>query len=89
MLVTPERGPGPAQASLAAIGSGVLSHDTITKTTHHIHPLGDVATVTGRGQNIGTFLSGPMSVDEWITDVYRREGSGWRCRAAPPHPGLE
>ncbi|WP_222374328.1 DUF4440 domain-containing protein [Rhizobium leguminosarum] len=37
VLVTPERGPIPAQAILSAIGSGVLSHDTMTKTTHHVH----------------------------------------------------
>nr|WP_246720253.1 nuclear transport factor 2 family protein [Rhizobium leguminosarum] len=48
VLVTPERGPIPAQAILSAIGSGVLSHDTMTKTTHHVHLLGNVATVAGR-----------------------------------------
>ncbi|MGO7570088.1 nuclear transport factor 2 family protein [Rhizobium ruizarguesonis] len=55
VLVTPERGPIPAQAILSAIGSGVLSYDTMTKTTHHVHLLGNVATVTGRGQNTGMF----------------------------------
>ncbi|WP_261325243.1 nuclear transport factor 2 family protein [Rhizobium leguminosarum] len=34
--VTPERGPISAQAILSAIGSGVLSHDTMIKTTHQI-----------------------------------------------------
>lgn len=79
VLVTQERGPVPAQAVLAAIGSGVLTHDTTTKTTHHVHLMGDVATVTGRGQNTGTFHGEPISADEWITDVYRREGNTWRC----------
>ncbi|EJC70001.1 hypothetical protein Rleg5DRAFT_5805 [Rhizobium leguminosarum bv. viciae WSM1455] len=79
VLVTPERGPIPAQAILSAIGSGVLSHDTMTKTTHHVHLLGNVATVTGRGQNTGTFRGEPISADEWITDVYHREGNRWRC----------
>ena len=79
VLVTPERGPIPAQAILEAIGSGVLSHDTMTKTTHHVHLLGDVATVTGRGRNTGTFHGEPISADEWITDVYRRQGNCWRC----------
>ena len=79
VLVTPQRGPVPAQAVLAAIESGLLSHATMTKTTHHVHLLGDVATVTGRGQNTGMFRGKPISADEWITDVYRRDGSGWRC----------
>ncbi|URK88633.1 nuclear transport factor 2 family protein [Rhizobium sp. RCAM05350] len=79
VLVTPQRGPVPAQDVLAAIESGLLSHDTMTKTTHHIHLLGDVATVTGRGQNTGLFHGEPISADEWITDVYRRDGSSWRC----------
>ena len=77
--VTPERGPIPAQAILSAIGSGVLSHDTMTKTTHHVHLLGNVATVTGRGQNTGMFRGEPISADEWITDVYHREDNRWRC----------
>lgn len=79
VLVTPERGPIPAQAILEAIRSGVLTHDTMTKTTHHVHLMGNVATVTGRGQNTGTFHGEPISADEWITDVYRREGNKWRC----------
>jgi ketosteroid isomerase-like protein len=79
VLVTPQRGPVPAQTVLAAIESGLLSHHTMTKTTHHVHLLGDVATVTGRGQNTGMFRGEPISADEWITDVYRRDGSGWRC----------
>jgi ketosteroid isomerase-like protein len=79
VLVTPEIGPVPAEAMLAAIGSGVLSHDRMVKQTRHMHLMGDVATVTARGQNSGTFRGAPIAADEWITDVYRRVDGRWRC----------
>jgi ketosteroid isomerase-like protein len=79
VLVTPERGPIPAAAILDAIRTGALSHDRMTKATHHMHVMGDVATVTGRGQNTGHFKGAPISADEWITDVYRRLDGRWRC----------
>lgn len=79
VLVTPERGPISAGDILTAIGSGVLSHDWMVKTTHHIHLMGNVATVTGRGQNTGAFRGAPISADEWITDVYHLQEGRWRC----------
>lgn len=79
VLVTPESGPVSAEAVLGAIESGVLGHHTMTKVTHHVTILQDVATVTGRGQNTGWFRGEPMQADEWITDVYHRIGGEWRC----------
>lgn len=79
VLVTPESGPITAAAILGAIASGVLSHDRMVKRTHHMHLMGDVATVTARGQNSGTFRGAPIAADEWITDVYRRVEGRWRC----------
>ena len=79
VLVTPERGPVPGRDILAAIGSGALSHDRMVKVTHHIHVMGDVATVTARGQNTGRFRGQPIAADEWITDVYHRQSGQWRC----------
>jgi Domain of unknown function (DUF4440) len=78
-LVTPERGPIPAQVILDAIGSGVLGHQSMTKVTHHITVLGDAATVTGRGQNTGWFRENAIAADEWITDVYHRIEGEWLC----------
>ena len=88
VLVTPEKGPIPARDILAAIGSGVLSHDSMVKVTHHIHLMGDVATVTGRGQNTGRFRGDPITADEWITDVYHRQADHWRCVLTHLTPAL-
>jgi hypothetical protein len=59
--------------------SGALTHNMMVKKTHHICQSGDFATVTGRGQNTGTFQGAPISADEWITDVYCRQEGTWRC----------
>jgi ketosteroid isomerase-like protein len=79
ILVTPEVGPVPAARMLEAIASGVLLHDRMEKRTHHMHLMGDVATVTGRGWNTGQYQGQPIKADEWITDVYRRIDGRWRC----------
>ena len=79
ILVTPERGPVGRNAILDAIGSGRLTHTTMTKLASHACVLGDVAWITGRGQNTGSFLGTPMSADEYVTDIYHRIGGEWRC----------
>ncbi|WP_075997452.1 nuclear transport factor 2 family protein [Salaquimonas pukyongi] len=88
VLVTPESGPVPAEKMLALIASGTLTHDTMTKTTHHTHILGDVATVTGRCQNSGKFQGAPITADEWVTDVYLRVEGRWRCILTHLTPAL-
>ena len=72
VLVTPENGSVSGDVVLEAIRSGVLGHDTMRKRTHLIRVFGDVAFVTGRGENTGWFRGEPIQADEWITDVYRR-----------------
>lgn len=92
VLVTPERGPVPAKRLLAVIADGSLVHDTMTKTTHHMLLMGDVATVTGRGKNTGRYAGAAISADEWITDVYRRVDGKWRCaltHLTPACPSLQ
>jgi hypothetical protein len=39
----------------------------------------NVALVTGRGQNTGTWQGQPLKADEWITDVYKKENNKWLC----------
>lgn len=88
VLVTPERGPVSREAVLAAIGSGLLSHTTMTKSITRVAVYGDVALVTGRGKNTGTFRNEPIAADEWITDVYRWNSEGWRCVLTHLTPSL-
>lgn len=78
-LVTPERGPLDREVILSAIGGGALTHATMTKKAICAKVMGEVAYVTGRGQNTGTFRGAPMQADEWITDVYERRSGVWRC----------
>lgn len=79
VLVTPEKGPISRAAILDVIGSGTLTHDWMEKQIVRVKRYGDVALVTGRGQNTGTFRGMPIRADEWITDVYRLENGQWRC----------
>ena len=79
LLVTPEAGPVPRARILDVIGSGRLTHSTMTKVATHAAVVGDMAWVTGRGQNTGTFDGAPIQADEYITDVYRRVGDTWLC----------
>lgn len=79
ILVTPEAGPIPRARILEVIGSGALTHATMTKVVTHAWVAGDLAWVTGRGQNTGTFQGAPIAADEYITDIYRRVEGEWRC----------
>jgi uncharacterized protein (TIGR02246 family) len=78
-LVTPEKGPISREAILHAIASGILVHDSMTKQVVRASVYGDMAVVTGRGSNTGTFRGEPIRADEWITDVYRQVQGQWRC----------
>ena len=78
-LVTPEAGPVGLDRILSVIANGVLTHDTMTKDISRVKLYGDVAVVTGRGRNTGTFKGEPISADEWITDVYHKVGEQWLC----------
>ena len=79
ILVTPEAGPVPRARILGVIGSGLLSHATMTKVATHACVVGDMAWVTGRGQNTGRYDGQPIAADEYITDIYRRVDGQWRC----------
>jgi ketosteroid isomerase-like protein len=79
ILVTPEAGPVSRSRILDVIGSGRLTHSSMTKMATHAAVAGDIAWVTGRGQNTGTFNGAPIQADEYITDIYRRVGDEWLC----------
>jgi ketosteroid isomerase-like protein len=79
VLVTPEAGVVSRGRILRAIEAGELNHDTMTKTVSRVRVYGDIALVTGRGQNTGFFREQRMAADEWITDVFRRIDGRWLC----------
>lgn len=79
LLVTPEAGPVPRARIVEVVRSGRLTHSTMTKVATHAAAVGDMAWVTGRGQNTGTFDGAPIQADEYITDIYRRENGQWLC----------
>lgn len=79
LLVTPEAGPVPRARILDVVASGRLTHASMTKVATHAAVLGDMAWVTGRGQNTGTYDGAPIQADEYITDVYHKTGSTWLC----------
>lgn len=58
---------------------GLLSHHTMTKQILRVKVYNDIALVTGRGQNTGTWQGQPLQADEWITDVYKNENEKWLC----------
>ncbi len=92
-LVTPEVGPVSRDHILAVIDRGDLVHDTMTKQIVRAEVYGDVAVVTGRGQNTGWFKGAPLEADEWITDIYHHRDGRWVCvlthltPVARPEPG--
>jgi len=79
VLVTPEAGIVPRERFLQAVGTGILSHDSMTKDVERVRVYGNVAVVTGRGRNTGVFNGAPIQADEWVTDVYEKTTDGWRC----------
>lgn len=79
ILVTPEAEPVPCSRILDVVGSGRLTHSSMSKTATHAAVVGDIAWVTGRGQNTGTFHGQPIEADEYVTDIYRRVGDEWLC----------
>lgn len=79
ILVTPEAGPVPRSRILDVVSSGRLTHSSMSKTATHAAVVGDMAWVTGRGQNTGTFNGSPIEADEYGTDIYRRVDGEWLC----------
>ena len=79
VLVTPEAGVMSRARILRVIEIGELSHDSMTKTVSRVKVYGDIAVVTGRGENSGYFRGKRITADEWITDVYRRAEGRWLC----------
>ncbi len=79
VLVDSQGGIIPQEGFYKVLEQGLLTHTTMTKEVLRVKVYGDVALVTGRGQNTGTWQGDPMEADEWITDIYKRENEKWLC----------
>lgn len=79
VLVNPESGPLGREIILGIIGSGMLTHSTMTKQIKRVKVYGEVAVVTGRAQSTGTFQGNAIEADEWVTDVYLQKEDDWLC----------
>ena len=79
VLVDSQGGIISQEGFFSVLDQGLLSHHTMTKKILRVKVYGDIALVTGRGQNTGSWKGQPMEADEWITDVYKKENDKWLC----------
>jgi ketosteroid isomerase-like protein len=79
VLIDSQGGIIPQEGFFQVLEKGLLSHTTMTKKVLRVKVYGDIALVTGRGQNTGTWEGKPLEADEWITDVYKKENDTWLC----------
>ncbi len=79
VLVDSQGGIIPQEGFFNVLEQGLLSHSTMTKEILRVKVYDNIALVTGRGQNTGTWQGQSMEADEWITDVYKKENDQWLC----------
>ncbi|HLG27714.1 MAG TPA: nuclear transport factor 2 family protein [Paenisporosarcina sp.] len=79
VLVDAQGGIIPKERFYYVVEQGLLKHTTMTKEILRVKIYDNIALVTGRGKNTGTWQGEPMQADEWITDVYRKENDKWVC----------
>lgn len=79
ILVDSQGGIIPQENFFSALEQGILSHSSMTKDILRVKIYGNIALVTGRGQNTGMWQGQTLQSDEWITDVYKKENNMWLC----------
>ena len=79
VLVDSQGGIIPQERFFTVVEQGLLLHSTMKKEILRVKVYGDIALVTGRGKNTGTWQGLPMEAEEWITDVYKKEDDKWLC----------
>jgi ketosteroid isomerase-like protein len=79
VLVDAQGGIIPKERFYDVVEQGLLKHTTMTKEILRVKVYDNIALVTGRGKNTGTWQGEPMQADEWITDVYKKEKDNWIC----------
>jgi|SRR5690625_96411 len=79
VLVDSKGGIIPQERFFSVVEQGLLSHSAMTKEVLRVKVYGDIALVTARGQNSGMWQGQAMQADEWVTDIYKKEGDMWIC----------
>ena len=79
VLVDTQGGIIPKERFYYVVEQGLLKHTTMTKEILRVKVYDNIALVTGRGKNTGTWQGQPMQADEWITDAYKKENDKWIC----------
>ena len=79
VLVDSQGGIIPQEGFFKVLEQGTLTHSTMTNEVLRVKVYGDIALVTSRGQNTGTWQGQPLEADEWITDGYKKENDQWLC----------
>jgi ketosteroid isomerase-like protein len=64
---------------LTSVASGDLTHETMSHEVHRVRIYGNVAVVTARVTNNGTFRGQSFTSNEWNTDVFVSRAGVWRC----------
>lgn len=65
---------------LAMVASGDLTHDMMHAVGEpRVETYGATAVYTARVVNSGHFRGQRFTADEWTSDVFVRNGSGWKC----------
>jgi ketosteroid isomerase-like protein len=73
-------GATPKAEIIGSIASGRLAHHTMrTAGSWRIAVHGDTVIVTARKTSSGEWDGVAYTADEWISEVYVRDGRGWLC----------
>jgi hypothetical protein len=79
VLLQPEFGIISKERFLHVIQSGDLLHISMKKEVLRVSIQNDIAIVTSRGMNIGTYKETTFDTEHWVTNIYKNENSNWIC----------
>jgi len=79
VLVDAQGGIIPREKFFYVVAEGLLSHTSMTKELLRVKVYDNVAVITGRGKNTAIWQGKSIQADEWVTDIYKKEGNRWIC----------
>ena len=86
IFITPGAGPIARSSVLEAVTAGFVRHDAMVKETICARVIGDVAWATGHVRKTRTLDGRPLAEQEYVTNVYCRDGGEWRCMLTHSSP---